>query len=151
MGRRDDLHRLEEEGWRELSDAVVALSPEQRELPGVTPEGWSAKDLLWHIRCWLEELAGVLAEMREGTFLQEAHEVDTDARNAAFFAQSRAMDLAEVTAAVDDARRRVQDSWDALPEVDEEAETWFSEESIDHYEEHLADLRRFVTQLSTRR
>lgn len=34
--------------------------------------------------------------------------------------------------------------WDALPEIDETAEQEFVWETIDHYEEHLADLRRFA-------
>jgi hypothetical protein len=35
----------------------------------------------------------------------------------------------------------------ALPEVDDEAASWFTEETFDHYEEHTEEISRFADSL----
>lgn len=150
MGRREELLRDEEERWAELTAEIERLSPEERERPGITPDGSSSKDLVWHCAAWCEELATVLEEMRADTFRQEDHDLDvaaTDARNRELFDESRLMSWAEVEAGAIEARRKVHAAWAALPEIDDEAAKWFAEEGPEHYTDHLADLRRWMARL----
>lgn len=150
MGR-EELLRAEQEGFEALSAEVAKLSSDQVEEPGLTPEGWSVKDLLWHISRWCEELSRVLQEMRLGTFKEEDHDFDdeaTDAQNRAFFEASKNMSLSAVRAEADAARDAMLQEFRALPEVTEEAEEWFEEEGSAHYTDHLEDVRRWVEKLT---
>ncbi|GBC86203.1 hypothetical protein HRbin12_00189 [bacterium HR12] len=145
MTDKRTLTERERDAWAEVRRLVDALPPERLEEPTVTAEGWTVKDVLWHIAHWWTDLARMLDEMREGTFVEPPDDEEaTDAENARVLEESRSMSLADVEQGVDVARARMLAAWDALPEVDETAERWFLWETIEHYEEHLADLRRFA-------
>ena len=55
MGRREELLRREAEGWDRVAALVDELTPEQQERPGLSPDGWSVRDLLWHLGFWYED------------------------------------------------------------------------------------------------
>lgn len=144
---KDTLTTRERDAWAELRAAVDRLTPEQHERPGANADGWSIKDVLWHIAHWWNDLTRMLGEMREGTFVEpEDDDERTNAENARTLEESRRMHLADVEQGVDMARGRMLAAWDALPEVAEPAERWFVWETIEHYEEHLEDARRFAEQ-----
>jgi hypothetical protein len=65
MGRREDLLRQEAEGWQRIDGLVGDLTPEQIERPGYTDEGWSVKDMMWHVAAWSEELGEVRPDADE--------------------------------------------------------------------------------------
>jgi len=142
---KDALTLRERDAWAELEDVVDGLSPEQRERPGVNVEGWTVKDVLWHITHWWTDLAGMLDEMRAGTFTEPPEDDEaTDAENARVLEESRRMSLADVERGVVAARDLMLAAWDRLPEIDEPAERWFVWETIEHYEEHLPGIRAFA-------
>ncbi len=144
---KDTLTTRERDAWAELRATVDRLTPEQHERPGANADGWSMKDVLWHIAHWWKDLTRMLGEMREGTFVEpEDDDERTNAENARTLEESRRMHLADVEQGVDMARGRMLAAWDALPEVTEPAERWFVWETIEHYEEHLEDARRFAEQ-----
>ncbi len=146
MGK-DALTAREREAWTAFRSLIDAIAPERLEEPGVNAEGWTVKDVLWHVAYWWDDVAGMLDEMRTGSFVEPPEdEAATDAENARVLEASRAMSLAEVEQVLDDARGRMLAAWEALPEPDEAAERWFVWETIDHYQEHEADLRRFAAQ-----
>lgn len=138
-----DLTTREASAWAELTAEIDLLTPEERAALVLDADGWTAKDVLWHIAYWWEHLARLLGDVREGTF-EEPPEDDaaTDAENARVLADSRAKDLGEVEAGVEAARTRMLAAWSALVEPSEPAERWFVWETIEHYEEHLPQLRR---------
>ena len=139
---RHTLTRREEAGWAEFRSALDNLLPGQRETLAVNDDGWTARDLVWHVRYWWEHLTGMLEEMREGTFREpESDDALTDAQNAAVLVRARGKSFAESERGADEARSRMLEAWASLPEVDEAAARWFLWETIEHYEEHLAGLR----------
>ena len=142
--RRDQLTRREAEAWAEFEELTASIDRERREEPGLE-NGWSVKDLLWHVAYWWGDLATQLAEIRGGTYEEIQYTSDqTNATNAEVLALSRSMTLADVEAEVVRARERVLAAWAALSEIGHDAAENFSSETIEHYEEHLPDLRAFA-------
>ena len=68
MGRREDLLRQEAEGWARIDALVEGLAPEDVDRPGLTDEGWSVKDMMWHVAAWSDDTARVLRDMEAGTW-----------------------------------------------------------------------------------
>lgn len=147
MERREDLIRAEDEGWAELNALIDHLSEEQLQEPGLTPGGWSVKDLMWHVACWSAACASRLEEMRLGTF--EETEVDEDVTNREWFEVSRGLDLETVRAAWTPARKRMLREFGALEELPPSADQWFEETGPIHYADHLRDLRPWVERLTS--
>lgn len=142
MMDKDELARREREAWETLHAEVDRLPTDVLERPIESHEGWTVKDVLWHVAHWWEDLARMLEEMRAGTFVDdEGTDEETDAENAQVLAGSRGMSLADVRQGVDAARARMLAAWDSLPEVTEVARKWFVWETIEHYEEHLPHVR----------
>jgi len=142
---KDTLTARELEAWKGFRSLVDALAPELLEQPGVNAEGWTVKDVLWHIAHWWDDLSGMLDEMRAGTFVEPPEDdAATDAENARVLEASRRLSLVDVEHGVDAARERMLAAWGALPTVDPDAEQQFVWETIEHYEEHLPDLQRFA-------
>lgn len=149
MGRREDLLRSEDQGWAELRSLLDALSPQQTLEPGLTPEGWSVKDLLWHLGAWSAEAGVMLERIRTGTYDVKDQATNVDELNARFLDEGRRVDLATAKSELYAARNRALVEWAALPEVTPEAEEWFRESGPEHYQEHLDDLRAWVGKLTS--
>ena len=144
-----DVERLlkeEEEAWRDLLGVFEAVPDNRFDEPGVTPEGWSPKDVMFHIGAWLAECSAVLDRIAvgEGVADKEDDDASTDAKNATWFNMSRELDVSSVktgfASAREDACRRFAD----LPEITSEAWGWFDESGPRHYAEHGADLRAWL-------
>ena len=144
MMDKAELTAREAETWATFRSEVDALTPEQMELPAANDDGWSVKDVLWHIAHWWSDLAGMIEEVNAGTPFVEPPEDDeaTDAENARVLEESRALALDDVVGGVADARARLLAAWLGLAQVDPALEQWFVWETIEHYEEHLEDVRR---------
>lgn len=149
MGRREDLLRSEDQGWAELRSLLDALSPQQMLEPGLTPEGWSVKDLLWHLGAWSAEAGIMLERIRTGTYDGWGQAASVDELNAGFLEEGRRVDLATAKSELYAARNRALVEFAALPEVTPEAEEWFRESGPEHYQEHLDDLRAWVGKLTS--
>jgi uncharacterized damage-inducible protein DinB len=145
MTDKDELTKKEQEGWAVLRAQADRLTPEQRERPEVNADGWSVRDVLWHIAHWWTDLARMFDEMGEGTFAEPQDDDETtNADNAAVLEVSRAMTIAAVEQGVVAARERMLSAWVALPTLSEPAERWFTWETIEHYTEHLDEVRGFA-------
>jgi hypothetical protein len=141
MDEREEHVQREAEIWAEF-ESVLSRVPEDRlNDPGVLGGTWSIKEMLHHVTGWMRECSGHLEAIAAGTFVapEETDEI-TDARNAAFAEEARAMDASQVRAALDAAREEVLRRWADLPEIGDEAVEWFAGETYEHYEEHLPDL-----------
>lgn len=148
MNRRTELIRAEDQGWTELHVLVRRLSPAQLEEPGLTPDGWSVKDLLWHVGCWSSTCARALERMAMGTFVHEP--IDVDALNREWLEQSGALDLRTVEAEWFSGRNRMLECFGALKDLTQQADDWFEESGPRHYAEHVAALREWVETLAPR-
>jgi hypothetical protein len=132
--------RREEAAWVELNALVHGLSPEQLTTPGSASEGWSIKDVMWHIAAWSADAAGQLERMRVGTFdPTEVH--DTQALNDAWLEVSKGLELETVKAEWYSARTMMVERFGEGARLPAEADEWFEEAGALHYAKHLQDLR----------
>lgn len=147
---REELTRREAQAWEAFREVVDRSAPRQLERPGVNAEGWTVKDVLWHVAHWWDDLTDTLERVRGGTFVEPPENDDeTDAENARVLEESRAMSLDDVRVGLDTARARMLAAWAAMPELDDVAVKHFLWETTEHYEEHEPDVRRFVEELGS--
>ena len=139
-----DVQRLlaeEEEGWRGLLGAFADVPAERFEEPTLTPEGWSAKDAMFHVGYWLEDCARVLTSIGDGSFDADAEgALDIESINGEGFARSREVDVGTVRSALTAGRERARAAFGALNPVTREASEWFEESGPIHYRTHARDL-----------
>jgi hypothetical protein len=136
------LLRDEEEGWQRLHAVLGRIPKERLDEPGVTDEGWSPKDVMFHVGAWLAEAARQLERIRQGTYVVEDDGVED--RNQAWFALSRTLDVPTARAELESSRVMAREALTALPELTPEARGWFEESAGLHYAEHLPDLARWL-------
>lgn len=138
---KEALSAREAEAWATFRAEVDRLTPEQRELPEANADGWSMRDVLWHIAHWWNDLAEMIEDVsRGGTFVEPPEDDEaTNADNARVLEASRQMTIEAVERGVEVARDRLLSAWGELSEMDEALERWFVWETIEHYEEHQQD------------
>ena len=145
-----DVERLlaeEDAAWQDLRRAFADVPAERFEEEGVTPEGWSPKDVMFHVGAWLAECSAVLERIAAGTdALDLGTRVDetTDAKNATWFAMSHPMDVATVRTELGAARESARRGFGRLAPPTPEAWSWFEESGPRHYAEHARDLRSWL-------
>ena len=121
------------------------VPPERFEEPGVTADGWSAKDVMFHVAAWLEEASEALE--RERTGVPDPEPGDMDAKNAAFLATSRALGADAVRSRFALSRDRMLDRWAALQTVTPNAWEWLDESGPRHYAAHMDELRAWIARV----
>jgi hypothetical protein len=143
-----DVERLlaeEDAAWRALHEVFSSIPADRFDEPGVTPDGWSAKDLMFHVGAWCAQCGTVLERIRMGTFSPSGDEEDPlDERNRRWFDTSRRLDVPTVQVEFHAARTRMLQEWQALDEITPAAWEWFEESGPLHYAEHLRDLRSWL-------
>jgi len=144
-----DVDRLladEDAGWRELHSTFDRVPAERFDEPGVNAEGWSAKDLMFHVGAWCAECGVQLERIAVGTYdMPDPLEDQTvDQMNLAWLETSRTLDPPTVLAEFHAARARMMQAWQALDQVTADAWEWFEESGPLHYAEHLRELRGWL-------
>jgi hypothetical protein len=99
-------------------------------------DGWSVKDLLWHLAAWHGEAATAI---REGT-PDELRVAEVNETNRRALEQGRAVSLDEVRRAGAARRREMLQAFGDRPETDGSAAEWLEESGPVHYEEHRTEL-----------
>ena len=130
----------EAEAYKAFASAVTAVPIERREAP-VLADGWSVKDVLWHVVHWWRDGTASFLAMHAGTHQEsDSSDDETDATNARVLEESRSMPIADVEVAVTAARTALLEAFATVagrPDADE----LFVSETIEHYDEHLPALR----------
>jgi hypothetical protein len=140
-----DVERLladEDRTWLELTEVFGDVPPERFDEPSVTGEGWSPKDVMYHVAAWSEEAAKVLGRIAAGT--HRPGDPDTQALNEAWFEVGRGLDDDVVRSRFAKGRTAMRQAFSSLSDVNAAAWEWFEESGPRHYEEHLPDLRAFL-------
>ena len=140
-----DVHGLladEERGWLALTLVFGDVPPDRFDEPSVTDEGWSPKDVMYHVAAWSEEAAKVLGRIAAGTHREG--DLDVRALNEEWFEAGRGLDDDVVRIRFAKGRVAMRQVFSALTEVDATAWEWFEESGPRHYAEHLPDLRSFL-------
>src|SRR5262245_27860983 len=149
MATKRELTQADDRGWATFIQTVESLNDEQLVEVGYYPhEGWSVKDLMAHIGFWMTEAANMLEQMRFGTYTPRTDE--SDVLNKQCFEPNHDVPLPIVRAECFASHTRMCQEFDALPELDSEAEEWFSESADRHYAEHQPRLVDWVAELRSR-
>ncbi|MGA9161107.1 MAG: maleylpyruvate isomerase N-terminal domain-containing protein [Actinomycetota bacterium] len=147
MGRREELLRAEAEGWEAVIGLVEDLPPDMLERSGVNRDGWTVRDLMWHVAFWCSDAARALGEMAEGTFDRDREPqgpTQVDRVNDRELARSRLMDPRDVRRDLHRYRSAMLEGFGALPELTSDASEWFEESGALHYAEHLPELDAWI-------
>jgi hypothetical protein len=136
----------EEAGWSRLRDVFASIPEGRFEEPSVTPEGWSPKDVMFHVGYWAADCADVLEAIAAGTWDGGADETPAtiERANREGFARSRQMGAEEVRGGFEEGRRRMVAAFRALETVTPAAWEWFEESGPLHYGTHLRDLSAWL-------
>ena len=141
---RDELLKREEAAWTEFVAEVGRVPEHRRGDLGVVP-GWSVNDLVFHNGRW----AGVAAEKlgalaTSGSAGEEEPDEVWEGKNELWAAESKSMLPQEAMSRALADRAAAREALTALPEVTDEAASWFKEETFDHYQEHTEEVSRFA-------
>jgi hypothetical protein len=142
---KDELLEMEEKAWTAFVGEVRRVPEHLRADPGVVP-GWSVNDLVFHVGKW----AGVAAEKLELLRNGESTDDDDDGEelNQAWAARSKSMPYEQAMASATQDRQSARQALEATSSVTHEVESWFKEETIDHYTEHADEIARFADSLA---
>jgi predicted methyltransferase len=144
MLSRDELLANEERSWAEFVAEVGRVPEHLRGEEGVVP-GWSVIDLVFHNGRWAGVAAEKLGVIAEG---RSPGEGDPDevwqGKNDLWAAESKSMIYQEAMARALEERERARAALLALPQVTDEAASWFIEETYDHYQEHTEEISRYA-------
>ena len=146
MDRREELLAQEDEAWAELRATFDRLDEEQCERPGFTDDGWSVKDLCWHIAGWCAYAVDAMEQIAAGTY--EDVPLDVEALNREWFELSQKVDAATARTELAASRNQMLAELQVLPELTPDALEWFEESGHLHYREHARDLAGWVEELT---
>jgi len=138
---REDLLRREDAAWTAFVDAFASVAEARRTDGDVVP-GWSVKDLVWHCGFWADYVGDELERIAAGQ--PAPPDQDWDALNDMVIQDGRPMPWDEVVVAAERGRDRARAALEAMGDLPEQAETDFREETIEHYEEHAAEIAKFA-------
>ena len=144
-----DVERLigeESASWDRLLEVFASIPDDRFEEPTVTPEGWSPKDVMFHVAYWTADCADVLKRIAAGTWDGGADETTgtIEASNRDGFQRSTAMSPAEVRTGFAERRAHMLGAFRALDEVTPGAWEWFEESGPLHYAKHVDDLAAWL-------
>jgi hypothetical protein len=143
MEQREDLLRLERDRWTMLQQLLGEIPQSRTDESSLTPEGWSVRDLVWHLACWNDVVATQLDLIRDGAF-DDRFDWDTEENNARFLVSGRSVTFSHALSALERSRANVIRAMEELEEVPPRALELFSEPAYQHVDDHLPELRRFL-------
>jgi hypothetical protein len=143
--RRAAMLAAEAEGWSEIDGLVASIAPDGFERPGVTPDGWTVKDTMWHVAKWWEDFIDAVPRFQDPAFDPDDETAEeVDALNRAWFEESRGLPADGVRDRWHAARDEGVAAFRAMSDPPPTAERWFAECGLIHYGKHLIDLRSWV-------
>ena len=151
---KDEILDALEDGREQFLDAIEGLSDEALLEPGVI-EGWSIRDMLYHLCMWEAELIKLLWQAAYGEKPSTMHftQVDVDATNAAWLELSRDRPLEHVLEDFEAVRKQTARRVEAFNDKDLEDPKrypwlkerplweWIAGDSFEHEAEHAAQVR----------
>jgi len=150
---RDSLEFLEEEreAWAPF-EALADLTDEQLSTPVADAHGWSGRQLMAHLAAWQENALAVATELavNETSPTKARSDADWEARggdvvNAEIDARWAARPLDELRARFRTLPGELRGYLTVVPETrwlkNTKMLNFFLTETVDHYEDHRADLR----------
>jgi hypothetical protein len=147
MLSREELLQREEAAWAEFVAEVGRIPEHRRGDDGVVP-GWSVNDLVFHNGKWASVAAEKLGAIKAtGSAGDEDPDEVWRAKNDRWAEESKSLTYEDAMQAALADRDAARNALLALPEVTDEAASWFQEETFDHYQEHTEEVSRFADSL----
>jgi hypothetical protein len=143
MSTPEELLELEQDRWATLWQLLGAVPESKTDEPSLTTEGWSVRDLVWHLACWNDVVRKQLQLMHEGRF-DDRFDWNTEENNAHFLASGRSVLYPDALSRLKASREAVIRAMNQLEEVPPRALEIFSEPAYQHVDDHLPELRRFL-------
>jgi hypothetical protein len=144
---KEGLLEREASAWATLEAAVARVPKDRLQEEGVVP-GWSVQDLVWHCGRWAGWTVELFARIVDGTYDPAWDDsVPWEQMNSDWAIDSKAMTWSEVHDGAEAARRSARGALASLAEPSEEAMKEFAQETFEHYEEHTAEIARFLESL----
>jgi hypothetical protein len=135
----------EDAAWRMLRDVFDRIPDERFEEPTLAGDGWSAKDVMFHLAGWMDDCGEQLERMWAGRFDPDDETRESiERRNLEWFEVSRTLRVADVRDGFAAARRRMREVFGTMDVVTPDAIAWFEESGALHYEAHARDLRSWL-------
>ena len=148
MATREELLQAEETAWAEFVREVGRVPEHRRGEEGVVPN-WSVNDLVYHNGKWAGVAAEKLTAIRDtGSAGDDDPDEIWQGKNELWATESKSMLYQEAMSRALADREAAREALTALPEVTDEAASWFKEETFDHYQEHTEEVSRFADSLS---
>jgi len=145
----------EREGWRPF-EVLDQLSDDELERPVEALNGWSGRDLMAHLTAWLEVSLAAAKELAVNETSRTIERIDAeweaggDALNDRLLADWRARPMDEVRQRFRSVPGEVRGYLTVVPETrwigNAKHQASFLGETLEHYEEHVADLRAVLAQ-----
>jgi hypothetical protein len=145
MTDREELAAREREAWEAFERAVNAVPASRRDEVGVVP-GWTVQQLVWHVVGWVKIAADQLQEMNADDWADpfEGHDDSSwQELNDLQAAEAAGMSWDQVRIAAEVTRDRALEAFANAPETEAAAE-WFADETFRHYDEHRAEIERWL-------
>jgi hypothetical protein len=140
---RAGLVDAEHERWTQLQELLRDMPAGRTEEPVVNDDGWSVRDVVWHLACWNDVVATQLEAIHAGTF-DEGFDWETEENNARFLSSGHSIAYADALTSLRESRARVIRAMEELEEVTPRALELFSEPARNHVDDHLPELRHFL-------
>lgn len=145
----------EREAWRPF-EALDKLSDQQLEQPVEALNGWTGRDLMAHLIAWLEVSLAAAKELAVNDTSPTLARMDAeweaggDALNDRLLAEWRELPMDEVRRRFRTVPGELRGYLTVVPEArwikHAQHQESFVGESLEHYEDHLADLRAVLAQ-----
>jgi len=140
----------EREAWRPF-EALEGLSDEQLDQTVAAAHDWSGRDLMGHLVAWQEYAVAAAKELAVGETSPTKEALDRDWNensgdliNARIHAEWRALPIDEVRRRFSETPGELRGYLTVVPEArwvkHADNLTFFLEETIEHYADHVADL-----------
>ena len=153
---KDEILDALEDGREQFLDAIEGLSDEAMLEPGVI-EGWSIKDMLYHLSMWEAEMIKLLWQASHGEKPTTMHftQIDVDATNAAWLEGAKDRSLERVLDDFEAVRKQTYRRVEAFNDQDLEDPRryawqkehplweWIASDSFEHEAEHAAQIRQW--------
>lgn len=145
----DGLLATESRAWAEFRKRFAGLSDAQMTTPGVTGD-WSPRELLIHVACWHRWMADKLNTYASGfAKLETFTEESVNAMNAEFVDRFKDWPVSAVLELSRDAHTRgvVSIRGASFRGFDETWARVIRSNTTEHYDEHLAEVDKFLAEL----
>lgn len=135
-------------------EALLDLTDEQLDRPCEGADGWSGRDLMGHVVLWQEAALAAARELAMGpesasmARIEAMWEAGGNQMNDEGFARFRAMPMDEVRDAFRNTAGELRGYLTVVPEIrwikDAAHQAYFVGETLEHYEDHTAQLRAIL-------